>query len=121
VALATPLRDGMNLIAKEYVACQVRDPGVLVLSQLAGAAETMREALTVNPYDIEDTADQIQRALEMGLDERRARMAALRTRERESDVHAWVDSFLRAAGAAPRRSTRRRSAELDRRMDIAAT
>ena len=57
VALVTPLRDGMNLVAKEFVACQVGDPGVLVLSRFAGASETMREALLVNPYNIDATAD----------------------------------------------------------------
>jgi len=97
VALVTPLRDGMNLVAKEYVASQVSDPGVLVLSSLAGAAETMREALLVNPLDLDGTAAAIHRALTMGETERRSRMAALRKRERRDDVHAWVRSFLQAA------------------------
>jgi trehalose 6-phosphate synthase/phosphatase len=100
VALVTPLRDGMNLVAKEYVASQVDDPGVLVLSSLAGAAETMREALLVNPYDLDRTAETIHRALTMGSTERRSRMAALRKRERRDDVHAWVRSFLDAAASS---------------------
>ena len=100
VGLVTPLRDGMNLVAKEFVACQTEEPGVLVLSRLAGAAETMREALLVNPYDVEKTADQIYRALMMSASERRARMAALQKREQENDVNAWVRSFLRAASLA---------------------
>src|SRR5262245_535886 len=96
VALVTPLRDGMNLVAKEYVACQVGDPGVLVLSRFAGASETMREALLVNPYNIESTAQALHRALTMGESERRSRMAALRWRERRHNVYAWVDEFLAA-------------------------
>jgi trehalose 6-phosphate synthase/phosphatase len=104
VGLVTPLRDGMNLVAKEFVACQTEDdPGVLVLSRLAGAAESMREALLVNPYHVEKTADQIHRALTMPTEERRVRMKSLRNRERTSDVHAWVSGFLAAAedGGAP--------------------
>jgi trehalose 6-phosphate synthase/phosphatase len=97
VALVTPLRDGMNLVAKEYVACQVADPGVLILSKLAGSAQTMREALRVNPYDIDGTAEAIHRALEMDEAERRSRIAALRRRERRDDIEAWVRSFLEAA------------------------
>jgi trehalose 6-phosphate synthase/phosphatase len=97
VALVTPLRDGMNLVAKEYVACQVADPGVLVLSKLAGSAQTMREALRVNPYDIDGTAEAIHRALEMDEAERGSRIAALRRRERRDDLDAWVRSFLEAA------------------------
>jgi trehalose 6-phosphate synthase/phosphatase len=102
VGLVTPLRDGMNLVAKEFVTCQTEDdPGVLVLSRLAGAAETMREALLVNPYHFERTADQLHRALQMPAEERRLRMKALRNRERKNDVHAWVASFLEAAGDGP--------------------
>ena len=87
----------MNLVAKEYVACQVADPGVLVLSKLAGSAQTMREALRVNPYDIDGTAEAIHRALEMEEAERRSRIVALRRRERHDDIEAWVHSFLAAA------------------------
>jgi trehalose 6-phosphate synthase/phosphatase len=94
VALVTPLRDGMNLVAKEYVACQVGEPGVLVLSRLAGAAETMVEALQVNPYDIDATAQALHTALVMSPAERRRRMEALRARERTFDVHAWAREFL---------------------------
>ena len=63
-------------------------------------SETMREALLVNPYDVEKTADQIHRALTMPMSERRTRMDALQAREQASDVHAWVDGFLRAASSA---------------------
>lgn len=98
VALVTPLRDGMNLVAKEFIACQVDEPGVLVLSRLAGAADTMREALLVNPYDAEGTAEVIHRALDMDEAERRSRVAALRRREKRDDLDAWVSAFLEAAG-----------------------
>ena len=78
VALVTPLRDGMNLVAKEFVASQVDQPGVLVLSRLAGAAETMREALQINPFDIDGTAEILHRALGMAEPERASRIEALR-------------------------------------------
>jgi trehalose 6-phosphate synthase len=95
VALVTPLRDGMNLVAKEYVVAQVpEDPGVLVLSRFAGAAEQLREALLVNPYDIEGTASAIHLALQMPLEERRDRHQALLATIRRQDVHWWCDSFL---------------------------
>ena len=100
VALVTPLRDGMNLVAKEFVACQVRDPGVLILSSMAGAADTMREALLVNPYDIDGAAEVLHRALTMDEAERRSRVAALRRRERRDDVFNWVQAFLDASGTA---------------------
>ena len=96
VALVTPIRDGMNLVAKEYVACQLGDPGVLILSALAGAAETMREALVVNPVDIEGTAETLHRALEMDEAERASRMASLRRRERRDNVDRWVQRVLEA-------------------------
>jgi trehalose 6-phosphate synthase len=105
VALVTPLRDGMNLVAKEYVAMQDEaDPGVLVLSRFAGAAEQMREALLVNPYDIPATAQAIQRALQMPLDERRTRHAALLAQIRAQDVHWWRRSFLDALAAVEPRA-----------------
>ncbi|CAN5895000.1 alpha,alpha-trehalose-phosphate synthase (UDP-forming) [soil metagenome] len=95
VALVTPLRDGMNLVAKEYVAMQDEtDPGVLVLSRFAGAAEQMREALLVNPYDIPATAQTIQRALRMSLQERRERHSVLLKQIKEHDVHDWSRHFL---------------------------
>ncbi len=100
VGLVTPLRDGMNLVAKEFVACQVDDPGVLILSRLAGAADTMREALLVNPVDIDGTAEAIHRALTMSEEERISRSSALRRREQRDNVDAWVDSFLRSAVGA---------------------
>ena len=97
VGLVTPLRDGMNLVAKEYVAAQdPADPGVLVLSRFAGAAEQLKEALLVNPYDIQGTAEAIAQALQMPLGERRARHHKLLQRIREQDVHWWRTAFLAA-------------------------
>ena len=97
VGLVTPLRDGMNLVAKEYVAAQdPADPGVLVLSRFAGAAEQMKDALLVNPYDSHGTAEVIQRALQMPLDERRDRHQKLLQGIREYDVHWWRRTFLAA-------------------------
>jgi len=95
VALVTPLRDGMNLVAKEFVASQdPEDPGVLVLSRFAGAAEQLPEALLVNPYDIEGTASAFHLALQMPLEERRARYQAMMATLRRYDVHWWCDTFL---------------------------
>ena len=94
VALVTPLRDGMNLVAKEYVASQVDDAGVLILSRMAGAAETMREAILVNPFNVDGVAASIHRALTMEEPERRSRMVALRRREKQANVYRWRDSFL---------------------------
>ncbi|MBI3157113.1 MAG: alpha,alpha-trehalose-phosphate synthase (UDP-forming) [Burkholderiales bacterium] len=97
VGLVTPLRDGMNLVAKEYVASQdPADPGVLVLSRFAGAAEQLTDALLVNPYDIAGTADAIQQALQMPLQERVMRHAALMRNLRTHDVHWWAREFLHA-------------------------
>ncbi len=104
IALVTPLRDGMNLVAKEYVAAQLEDDGVLILSEMAGAADELQEALLVNPFDIEAVADALHRALAMSEDERRARMSALRDRVQASDVHGWVGRFLEAAELAGERA-----------------
>ncbi|WP_024813069.1 alpha,alpha-trehalose-phosphate synthase (UDP-forming) [Acidovorax sp. JHL-3] len=100
VALVTPLRDGMNLVAKEFIVAQdPEDPGVLVLSRFAGAAEQMREALLVNPYDTTRTAETMQRALQMPLKERQQRHQALLQNVREQDVHWWRQRFLNALNA----------------------
>jgi trehalose 6-phosphate synthase len=95
VALVTPLRDGMNLVAKEFVAAQDEEnPGVLVLSRFAGAAAQMRDALIVNPFSQEDVADAIRRALAMPVEERRRRWRALMDGVERDDVVAWRDSFV---------------------------
>ena len=97
VALVTPLRDGMNLVAKEFVAAQdEEDPGVLILSRFAGAAQQMKEALIVNPFSVEDMADAIRKALTMPLDERRRRWRALMDGVERQDIIAWRDSFVSA-------------------------
>ncbi|MBU0589147.1 MAG: alpha,alpha-trehalose-phosphate synthase (UDP-forming) [Gammaproteobacteria bacterium] len=97
VALVTPLRDGMNLVAKEFIAAQdPADPGVLVLSRFAGAAEQLKEALLVNPYDTDGMAEIIQQALQMPLPERQARHKSLLAGIRAQDVHWWRNNFLTA-------------------------
>ena len=97
VGLVTPLRDGMNLVAKEYIAAQDEDnPGVLVLSRFAGAAEDLEEALIVNPYDIDDIAHALEQGLTMPLEERRSRHKALMARIRARDAKNWRESFLAA-------------------------
>jgi trehalose 6-phosphate synthase len=103
VGLVTPLADGMNLVAKEYVAAQdPEDPGVLVLSRMAGAAEAMTEALLVNPYDIEEMAGAIGAALAMPRDERRARHAALMRVVEDTDVARWRRRCIAALKSAER-------------------
>lgn len=95
IGFVTPLRDGMNLVAKEYIAAQdPEDPGVLILSRFAGAAEQMKQALIINPYDVEEMADIIKVALEMGLQERRDRYRELISGVRTYDTFAWCRSFL---------------------------
>jgi len=95
VALVTPLRDGMNLVCKEFVAAQDDDdPGVLILSPFAGAGGLMHEALMANPYETLNVATAVNRALNMQLDERQLRMNQLKKRERKMDVDAWVKDFL---------------------------
>ena len=92
VALVTPLRDGMNLVAKEYVAAQ--DPGVLILSRFAGAAVECEAALLVNPYDPELVGSAIAQALSMPLDERRSRHDAMFQVLMTNDVESWGERFL---------------------------
>ena len=101
VMVVTPLRDGMNLVAKEFVASRTDGDGVLVLSEFAGASWELAEALQVNPYDSDGTAEVFYRALTMEPEERRARMAPLRTRVETFDVHRWVASFLEQLESLP--------------------
>ena len=97
VGLVTPLRDGMNLVAKEYIAAQAaHDPGVLVLSRFAGAAEQLREALLINPHDIQETARALDRALTMPRQERWARHNRLWQRIETYDLFNWRDSFIQS-------------------------
>lgn len=102
IGLVTPLRDGMNLVAKEYVACQNPDnPGVLVLSRFAGAAEELTAALIVNPYDLEAVAENLQRGLTMPLEERKERHAAMMDVLRRNDITLWREQFVSALTNAP--------------------
>lgn len=119
IALVTPLKDGMNLVAKEFCACSVDGDGVLILSEFAGAAAQLQHgALLVNPYDVEATADAIHQACTLPQSERRRRMAALRRSVRRQDVFRWVNDFLEAAiardlGAFPLPEDYRPSAEAE--------
>jgi trehalose 6-phosphate synthase/phosphatase len=94
VMLVTPIRDGMNLVAKEFVATRDDEDGVLVLSEFAGAASELAEALPINPFDVEGTAEQIYHALTMPLDDRRTRMRGLRKRVMSTSVQDWAQRFL---------------------------
>jgi len=107
IAFITPLKDGMNLVAKEYCACRTDGDGALILSQFAGAAEQLKpDALLVNPYDIEQMADTIVKAFRMTPTERTARMKRMRRMVRKENVFWWVDSFLKAGAILGERSSR---------------
>jgi trehalose 6-phosphate synthase len=102
VGLITPLRDGMNLVAKEYVASQDgEDPGVLVLSRFAGAARELDAAIIVNPFDFDAVAAAIAQGLAMPLDERKERWNAMMRVLREYTLNRWRDEFLDALRHAP--------------------
>lgn len=94
VLLVTALRDGMNLVAKEYVACRFDEDGVLILSEFAGASDELKRALLVNPHDIDGVKATILQAIAMPRSERRSRMRALRKRVTEHDVARWSRGFL---------------------------
>lgn len=110
VCLVTPLRDGMNLVAKEFLDCQRDDcpgrPGVLILSEFAGAAQELSHAIQVNPHDIDDVAAAMNRALEMSDDERRRRLAMMQPRLRKQNCGVWARRFLRDLGKVPGRDQR---------------
>lgn len=100
-ALITPLKDGMNIVAKEYCAASIEEKGVLILSEFAGsAAQLHRWAITVNPYNIEEMADAMYRAYTMGEQEQKQRMRKMRQSIRRQDIYWWVNSFLEAAIAS---------------------
>ncbi|GAA1848570.1 trehalose-6-phosphate synthase [Microbacterium koreense] len=104
VMLVTALRDGMNLVAKEYVACRVDNRGTLVLSEFAGAADELGTALRVNPHDIDTLKDTIVRAIEMPPAEQGRRMRAMRKKVLDNDVAKWSSDFLKALAQAKARS-----------------
>lgn len=98
VALVTPIKDGMNLVAKEFIASNVDEKGVLILSEFAGAVSQLhKEALLINPYDIEGLAQTIYEALHLSKNEKKARMRKMRRSVHNYDVYRWVQSFLTAA------------------------
>ncbi|MEM1165775.1 MAG: trehalose-6-phosphate synthase [Planctomycetota bacterium] len=96
VMLVTPLRDGMNLVAKEYVACRLEDTGSLVLSEFTGAAHELDRAILVNPHDVDGMAAGIAQALDMTLPEQQRRMKAMRTKVKRNTVFDWADRFVGA-------------------------
>jgi trehalose 6-phosphate synthase/phosphatase len=110
VCMVTPLRDGMNLVAKEFLDCQRPEfserPGVLILSEFAGAAHELSHALQVNPHDVDQVADAINRALEMPDGERRQRIEVMQTRLRKQHSGVWARRFLRDLDKVPRREER---------------
>jgi trehalose 6-phosphate synthase/phosphatase len=107
IAFVTPLKDGMNLVAKEYCACRIDNDGVLILSHFAGAAEQLKPgAVLVNPYDVEEMADAVLKAFRMSEAERGARMKRMRRVVRDENVFGWVDSFLGAGAKIISRSSR---------------
>ena len=102
VGLVTPVRDGMNLVAKEYVAAQdPADPGVLVLSRFAGAARELRDALIVNPHDVDEVAAALHAALAMPREQRIARWRGMMTVLQQTTIGVWRESFLEALEATP--------------------
>ncbi len=98
VAIISSVYDGMNLVAKEYIASQVDESGVIILSEFAGASEELVGALLLNPYDIETFAESIKRALLMPVEEKRSRMRALREQVKDNNLKKWTDGFISALG-----------------------
>ena len=99
IALITPVRDGMNLVAKEYIATRVRKDGVLILSEMAGAAQEMNEALLINPNNFEAMADTLKKALEMPLGEQKKRNKVLQRRLKRYSIDKWAAEFFRSLEA----------------------
>ena len=94
IAMVTPLRDGLNLVAKEYVASRVDGDGIVILSEFAGVADQLPQAILTNPYSAEDVAFALQTALTMGLDEQKRRMAPMQALSREEDIYWWLQQFV---------------------------
>ena len=119
VMLVTPVRDGMNLVAKEFVATRTDHGGVLVLSEFAGAAVELRDALLVNPYDIEGSATALHAALTMPPPERRRRMSAMRDVVLRRDIHRWGEIFLQALELATAPAGGRARVAFERDLEVA--
>jgi trehalose 6-phosphate synthase len=101
VGLVTPIRDGMNLVAKEFVAAQdPEDPGIPVLSTLCGAAKELTESILVNPFDRQAVADGLQKALEMPVEERRERHSAMLDKLQRNNIKRWSERFIEALHAS---------------------
>jgi trehalose 6-phosphate synthase len=100
--MVTSLHDGMNLVAKEFIAAREDDEGVLILSRFTGASRELHDALLVNPYDLEDTAAAIRAALEMPPGERRSRMTRMRAQVREQNIYRWAAMLLSELARMPR-------------------
>src|SRR5690606_27794754 len=94
IALVTPLRDGMNLVCKEYIASRTTGTGVLILSEMAGASKELYEALIINPTNKEAVAEAIYSALQMPEDEQKRRMELLQQTVQKFDIHHWVNQFV---------------------------
>ena len=124
VMLVTPLRDGMNLVAKEFVSCRIDAGGALVLSEFAGAAEELRDAILVNPHDLDGVKQAIRHTVDLDPTERTARMRRMRRVVRRHDVHAWARNFLGALngthGHRPPRPTPARGFESNRHQQASA-
>lgn len=114
VALITPLRDGMNLVAKEYIASCI-DKGVLVLSELTGAASELNEALLVNPTDTEEVVNALTTALNMPLTEQRSRLSYMQRRLAAYDVHKWINDFLEQSMNVKKEQEKQKVKLLDRK------
>lgn len=113
VGLITPLRDGMNLVAKEYVASQVEKHGMLILSEMAGAAAELTEALIINPTDVEEVAESINKALEMPENEKRLKLEKMQQRIRDYDVFTWAGDFFNRANEIYRKQMELRARFID--------
>src|SRR5262249_42502111 len=110
LCLVTSLHDGMNLVAKEYVMSSENASGALILSRFTGASHELVDALCVNPYDIEEIADAIRRAIEMSPEERQARMTRMRAHIREHNIYRWAGNLiadLAAVRVEPRKASTR--------------
>jgi trehalose 6-phosphate synthase len=118
VLLVTPLRDGMNLIAKEFVACRRDLGGALVLSEFTGAWHELHQAFICNPHDIEGVKQTIMRAISAPEDERRGRMRAMRKRVADHDVQRWAFDYLEALASAPQKPHRRTRASEEERRSV---
>ena len=119
VALITPLRDGMNLVAKEFIASRPDQTGVLILSEMAGAAKEMGEALIINPFHHEDFAQALAQALTMPVEEQVRRNKLLQERLRRYDVNRWADDFIQAMLASQKTEAARRARSLTGKAQVA--